>query len=210
MNLIERTFDTPLGIVSCGFKCTKAHLFYAREYENGESEIFNSLAHRIEIVAFKIRQPLYNGETVTGSNGWLIRVEKISDVAEDIESFCVFEAKNSDVNFDAATGESLDAIEAFDHDWTLHIGTEDGEMLHSRAELDDWFPARLKNQVDFSMSITQMKKNGFTTHFPHLKVGEKIGVHYLTAYDTRSESKVSTWLAVEESKRALENWIGLW
>ncbi|GAB4034757.1 hypothetical protein [Spirosoma jeollabukense] len=210
MNLIERNFDTPLGLVSCGFKCIKVQLFETKKYINGESEIFSSLAHRVEVVTFKIRQPLYNGETVAGSNGWLIRIERIADVDEEIESFCVLKAKNSDVNFDVATGESLDAIEAFNNDWTLHIGTEDGEMLRSRAELDDWFPPRLKDRVDFSISITQMRKNGFTTHLPHLKVGEKISVHYLTAYDTRSERKVSTWLAVEESKRALENWIGLW
>ncbi|GAB3494286.1 hypothetical protein GCM10027341_10280 [Spirosoma knui] len=210
MDLIERNFDTPLGLVRCGFKSTKAQFLETRAYENGESEIFNSLAYRIEVVTFKIRQPLYNGETVSDSNGWLLRIEKIADGAEEIESFCELEVKNGDVDFDTATGESLDAIEAFNKDWILHIGTEDGEILRSRAELDDWFPPRLRDKVDFSVSITQMKRNGFITHLPDLKVGEKISIHYLTAYDIRNESKVNTWLAVEESKRALENWIGLW
>ena len=53
------------------------------------------------------------------------------------------------VDFDVATGEHLDAIEASNNDWILHIGTEDGEVLNFRAGENDWFPNRLQNKVDF-------------------------------------------------------------
>jgi hypothetical protein len=32
----------------------------------------------------------------------------------------------------------------------------------------------------------------------------------LTAYDKKDEQKVNTWLAVDEFKGKLENWIGIW
>lgn len=102
------------------------------------------------------------------------------------------------------------ATQADNNDWTLHIGTEDGEILNSRAENDDWFPSRLKNKVDFYQSISEMKQNGFVTKIPDLNKGEKIHIQYLTAYDKKDEQKVNTWLAVDEFKRKLENWIGIW
>jgi hypothetical protein len=55
-----------------------------------------------------------------------------------------------------------------------------------------------------------MKQNGFLTKIPDLTKGEKIHIQYLKAYDKKDEHKVNTWLAVEEFKRKLENWIGIW
>jgi len=81
--------------------------------------------------------------------------------------------------------------------------------MNSRAEMNDWFPARLKNMVDFYQSITKMKKEGFETVIPGLKIGETLHIHFLTAYDKANSDSVNSWLAVDESKRKLENWIGI-
>jgi hypothetical protein len=58
--------------------------------------------------------------------------------------------------FDISSGEHLDAIEASNDSWTLHIGTEDGEIMSSRAENNDWFPSRLRSTVGFDRSITEL------------------------------------------------------
>ncbi|PUB32740.1 hypothetical protein C8J95_104141 [Elizabethkingia sp. YR214] len=59
-------------------------------------------------------------------------------------------------------------------------------------------------------SMTEMKQNGFVTKIPELNKGEKLHIQYLTAYDKRDKEKVNTWLGVDESKRNLENLIGIW
>jgi hypothetical protein len=207
---IEKEFKTPLGVVRCGLFCEGVErTIETKKYENGSSEIYATNGHKIEIVSFKIRVPLYNGETLTDSFGWVFRIEKTADIEEKIETFCLLDKINDEVTFGPATGEHLDAIQSDNDKWTLHIGTEDGEILNSRAENDDWFPLRLKNKVDIYQSITEMKQNGFVTKIPDLRKDEKIYIQYLTAYDKRDEQKVNTWLAVDEFKRKLENWIGI-
>jgi len=211
MTDIKREFKTPLGVVSCGINCNlQDNTIETRKYNNGNSEIFKTDGHKIELVSFKIRVPLYNGNTLTDSFGWIFRIEKTADFDEKIETHCLLDKINDEVIFDTASGEHLDAIQADSKEWTLHIGTEDGEILSTRAENDDWFPPRLKNKVDFYHSISEMKQNGFVTKIPVLKKGEKIHIQYLVAYDKKDEQKVNTWLAVDEFKRKLENWIGIW
>jgi hypothetical protein len=208
---MEQQFDTPLGIIKCGLNSNDIiSLVGIKKYENGQSKIFKTIGYRVEIISFKIRLPLYNGENVAESRGWIFRIEKINSADEMLEAYCMLSSHLGSTEFDSATGEHLDAIQADNSEWTLHIGTEDGEVLNARAENDDWFPSRLKNDVDFCQSITEMKQNGLITKIPHLNKGEKLHIQYLIAYDKKDESKVNTWLAVDESKRNLENWIGLW
>ncbi|MDR2228418.1 MAG: hypothetical protein LBE39_03015 [Flavobacteriaceae bacterium] len=210
-NKIEKEFKTPLGIVRSGIICGEINGFVEnKKYENGCSEIFNTNGHNIEIVSFRIKVPLYNGDSLTDSLGWIFRIEKIAEIKDEIEVYCLLDKISDEVFFDLASGEYLDALQVDYDEWTLHIGTEDGEILNIRAENDDWFPPRLKNNVDFHQSITEMKQNGFVTKIPELNKGEKLHIHYLTAYDKRDEKKVNTWLAVDESKRNLENQIGIW
>lgn len=201
----------PLGNVVCGLvsNCTKLHLVGHHTYENGTSEIFETVGHKIELIEFKIRQPLHNGETVTGSFGWIWKIQKMNSEIESVETFCLFEKPIDKVEFDTACGESLDAIEVFTEIWSLHIGTEDGEVLNYRARNDDEFPVRLENKVDFYNSITKMQENGLRTSIPNLNQGENLYLHYLTAYDKRNIECVNTWLAVDQDKRKLENWVGI-
>lgn len=208
---IKQEFRTPLGVVGCGLICNGISAYIGtKKYNKGNSELYKTEGHKIEIVSFKIRLPLYNGDTLTDSFGWIFRIEKTVDVDEKIETYCLLDRINYEVTYDTAIGENLEAIQAESNEWTLHIGTEDGETLNSRAEIDDWFPPRLKSKVDFHHSISKMKQNGFVTKIPYLNIGEKIHIQYLTAYDKKDSQKVNTWLAVDEFKRKLENWIGIW
>jgi hypothetical protein len=211
-NPIERIFETPLGQVICGLSTdsTNVENIGVKEYENGKSISYRIGGHKVELIEFKIKQPLYNGETVKDSNGWIWRIEKIKESIDNLKLSCVLSNYSDNVDFDTAAGEHLDAIEASNNEWTLHIGTEDGEILNSRAESNDWFPDRLKNKVDFYQSITNMLKGGFETEIPELQIGEQIHIQYLSAYDQTNSESVKTWLAVDEFKRKLENWIGIW
>jgi hypothetical protein len=211
-NPVERIFETPLGQVICGLSTDSTNLenIGVKEYENGRSISYRVGGHKVELIEFKIRQPLYNGETVKDSNGWIWRIEKIKESIDNLKLSCVLSNYSEDVIFDTATGEHLDAIEASDNEWTLHIGTEDGEILKARAESNDWFPERLKNKVDFYQSISNMLKEGFETEIPELQIGEQIHIQYLSAYDQTNSESAKTWLAVDEFKQKLENWIGIW
>lgn len=207
---IKQEFKTPLGIIHCGFICNQQNsIMKKKKYENGSSEVFKTVGHLIEIISFKIRAPLYNGETLSNSFGWIFRIEKIANIDENIETYCLLNKITEVITFDSASGEHLDAIQANNHEWTLHIGTEDGEILNSRATNNDWFPSRLQNKNDFYHSITEIKQNGFVTKISKLNKGEKIHIQYLVAYDNKSNQEVNTWLAVDISKRNLEKWIGI-
>ena len=209
--IIGREFETPLGQVFCELVSNffDAEVIQENEYENGKSTIYKTIGHRIELVEFKIRQPLYNGETVTDSSGWIWRIEKINELDERLKLNCILTDYPVTVTFDFASGEHLDAIEAEDDNWVLHIGTEDGEVLNSRAKSSNWFPSRFGNQVDFYQSITKYIKEGFETEIPSLAVGERMHIQYLTAYDKQCCDSVSTWLAVDESMEKLKAWVGM-
>ncbi len=203
-------FKTPLGVVNCGVISNNTLSYIeTKKYKNSSSEILKTEVHKIEIVSFKIKVPLYNGDILTDSLGWIYRIEKIVDVYELLETYCLLDKVNEDVSFELAAGENLDAIQAEYNEWILHIGTEDGEILHSRAENDDLFPQRLKDKVDSFNSITKIMQNGFMTKIPDLKKGEKIHIQYLAAYDKNDLQKVNTWLAVDELKIKLEKWTGI-
>lgn len=209
--IIEQQFESPLGIVRCGIKCDSfdMNLVEKKKYKNGQSEIYTTIGHKIEFISFKIKLPLYNGETVTDGCGWVFRVKKINNISELIEIYCILDSEVEGLESYSNCGEHLDAIRNDNQFWTLHIGTEDGEILNSRAEIDDWFPLRLKGSVNFNKSITAIKNNSLLTVIPKLNKGEKIHIQYLTAYDKHENDKVNTWLAVDEFKHKLEDWIGL-
>jgi hypothetical protein len=211
--LIDKKHKTPLGIVTCGLTSDNPTIDFLKKktYENGRSEVYRTNSFLIELIEFKIRIPLYNGENLTDSQGWIWRIIKKRDDLETIQLNCNLIDFESHIEFDTATGEHLDAIEASDNDWILHIGTEDGEVMNSRAKNDDWFPERLQHKVDFYQSITEMEKNGFKINIPDLQLNERLHIQFICAFDKRTEDKdkVNTWLAVDEFKGELEKFIGI-
>ncbi|MBP1841749.1 hypothetical protein [Formosa algae] len=183
--MINRTFKTPLGKVSCELNSNLkfVELQNSGNYEKGVYERFKTSAHDIELIEFKVKQPFYNGETISDSKCWIWRIEKVKEISEKLElkvSISDF-PKNSE--FDYASGENLDAFEITNNEWKLHIGTEDGFILNRRAENNDWFPKRLINIKKDWQEITELKESSIQTKVPELEVGEKIHLQYLTAFD---------------------------
>ena len=209
--MIKRIFITPLGIISCELNSnfTFVELHNSGNYENGTYERFKTSAHDIELIEFKIKQPFYNGETIMDSKCWIWRIEKVKNISEnlDIKINILNFPKNSE--FDFASGENLDAFEVGNLEWKLHIGTEDGFILNSRAENNDWFPKRLMNIEKDWQEITKLGNSSIQTKVPKLKTGEKIHLQYLTAFDKQNIKTINTWVAVDESKSELEKWVGI-
>lgn len=210
--LIERSFPTPVGVVNCGLSSNKNIIKITDNvtYDNGKSIVFQTLAHIIEVITFKSRLPLYNGQSVTDREGWIWRITKNELEKEILELHCLLTDFPTGIQLGGDPGEHLDAISANNNDWMLHIGTEDGEVMHFRALNDDGMPSRFMDSLGFSQSFTSMQLNGMITNVPELIIGEKVHFHYLTAYDKYEERTVNTWLAVDEFKHKLENWIGVW
>jgi hypothetical protein len=208
---LDSTFKTPLGQVVCKLTADTSHIEHigAKEYKNGKSTSYTIGGHHVELIEFKIRQPLYNGETVKDSHGWIWRIEKIADSPENISLHCFLTDHSEHVDFDVNSGEHLESIEASNPEWTLHIGTEDGEIMHTRAALNDGFPKRLKDTVSFDHSITKVFPQGFETELLALHIGEHIHIQFLAAYDRTNSESVNTWLAVDALKSDLEEWVGM-
>lgn len=209
--LINRKFKTPLGIISCVLESNFSFVesLNSGNYKNGIYERFRTSAHDLELVEFKIKQPFYNGETVADSKCWIWRIKKVNEITENLEIKVSITDFSIDSGFDFACGENLDAYEITNNEWKMHIGTEDGEILNYRAEKDDWFPIRLLNTKNHWQEITKLNKSSIRTNVPELKIGEKIHLQYLTAYDKHNTETINTWVAVDEHKSALEKWIGM-
>ena len=210
-NIILKTFETPLGTVNCGLAAdsTGLNMLGQNSYENGQSAIYATAGHRVELIEFKIREAPADHGSVKDSKGWIWKIKKLNDVSEELTVYCLFENPVVAVEFDAASGERLDAIEVFNDNWRLYIGTEDGEALNSRAENEDEFPARLVNKVDFYNSITKTQQTGFKSVIPALNKNEIIHLQYLSAYQKKIEGNLDAWFAVDQEKRRLDNWIGI-
>ena len=209
--LIKRTFITPLGTISCelnsNFKFVE--LQNSGTYINGIFERYKTKGHDIELVEFKVKNPFYNGETITDSKCWIWRIWKVNEISENLELKVSVADSPKNSEFDFATGENLDAFEITNNEWKLHIGTEDGFILNRRSENNDWFPKRLINTDKDWQTITELKESSIRTKIPELKVGEKIHLQYLTAFDKQNIETINTWVAVDEHKSELEKWIGI-
>lgn len=202
--IYQNNIITPLGVINFEITSDKnvVQLEERTEYKNGKSQKIKTLSYKIEIIEFKVEVSLYNGNKIIDSNCVIFKIEKQLEISENITLHGVLK-NNEDVEFSIDTGENLEAICAENEKYILHIGTEDDDTLNNRKLKENWFPKRLTS------SITEYRNNGFITKIPDLNKGEKIYIHYLTAYNTKFEDNVSTWLAVDNSKENLEKWIGI-
>lgn len=138
---------------------------------------------------------------------------KINDKREALKITCKIIAENINSEFDTASGEHLDAVEAYNEKWQVYLGTEDSEVMYSRILENDWLPIRFKSEFSFHKSMPTYLDGyvGFETKIPPLKKNENVHVQYLSAIDVYDgEGKnINSWIAVNEFKKDLENRIGI-
>lgn len=208
--LIKRVFETKIGMVECELlsNYTTIAVIGKEQYENGIALKYQTIGHQIEVIEFKAR----THELVKDSKGWIFRITKNRAEKEQLKIKCALKHTSKDVEFSPASGAYLDAIEGYNQEWQLHIGTEDEDMILSRARQNDWFPKRLEGKLtNFYRTFTTYLKenNGLQTSIPILENNEKIHIQYLSAIDDRNDENINCWNAVDENKSVLENWIGV-
>ncbi len=77
-NLINKRYKTPIGVVNCGMTSNKpvCNLIKKNTYKNGQYEIYETVDFQVELVEFKIKESLYNGDFLTDLNGWIWKIIK--------------------------------------------------------------------------------------------------------------------------------------
>jgi len=168
--------------------------------------------YNIYLSAFDLKQ-IWTGDTMecATTRGWRWFIDKTNDHKEQLIIFCKLINPMADTEFGANPGECLDAIEIESRSYHLHIGTEDGEMMQNRAEINNWMPERFKNEIGLGKSFTEYIDFGFKIVIPDLNEKERIYFHFIIATnpikastDYPDERDVSTWLAVDQSKKWLD------
>ena len=143
---------------------------------------------------------------------WMFYISKRNSSEEQLSISIDLITQDSTIICGSTTGERLVAIEFENGIRQMHIGTEDEDAMAFRASIDDYMPQRLmKSLTNYQLEITAITATGLLTQVPPLEVGEQFYFHYIVAenpcrqsVDYPNESDVSTWFAVEQSKKQLE------
>lgn len=211
--LYNDTFQTTLGTIVINLRSDLPAT------ENASSKGYTTLISNddfnIKIIAFNdiTKWVADSGFPVEDSKGWIIRIHKFSNAHSNLKLDCELKPNNTVTRSDIDSGEHLDAVCIEGDTHVLNIGTEDGEMMKSRAISNDDMPSRLSSELGYSsanISFTNYTDFGFETIVPELMKDESIYFHYLAAVNSRKKSKdypdeddISTHFAVDFSKRGL-------
>jgi hypothetical protein len=202
--ILKDTFETNLGEIELSIKSE-----YAIQYSIKDSLKVETENYKIEVKVIDLNgMEFLEHMKIENSKGWRIYIEKKSKKSEKLNILCKLINSNTETTWDYNSGENLDAVEIENRKELLHIGTEDGEVMKYRAENNDWFPIRLKNEISLEKPITKYIDFGFESIIPNLKINEKMYLHFLVATRRKTEKNdnenISTWIAVDNSKKELD------
>ena len=201
--ILKDTFETNLGVIELSINSE-----YKVQYLVNSNLKVETENHKIEVVVIDLKKlELPKHMKIENSKGWRIYIEKKSEKSEKLNVICKLLNKNAENTWNYDSGENLDAVEIENGKELLHIGTEDGEAMKWRAENNDWFPNRLKNEINLEKPLTNYIDFGFVSKIPNLEINENIYLHFLIA--TRKTEKndnenISTWIAVDRNKNELD------
>jgi hypothetical protein len=205
--VLKDIFETKIGNIEISINCET-------DCDNIKSDGLKTetLNHKIVIKTINLKNSkLPENMKIDSSKGWRIYIEKKTNYIEKLNVVCKLLNPTIDSEFNLDCGENLDAIIIANKNGVLHIGTEDGEIIKSRAELDNWFPKRLKNFISLENPITKFIDFGFESKIPDLQSSEKLYLHFLVATnyeinkgENNLENGISTWFAVEKNKTELD------
>lgn len=180
------------------------------EVENG---VYIMAGHRVQlkkVIPDFAWLPL--GMRIESAVAWLFYISKRNTVVEQLSFSIALEAINTTVQCGPTTGQHLIAVELENGLRQMHIGTEDEEVMAYRASTGDAMPKRFGPPLSkYEMEITAITSRGMSTQIPELEEGEKFYFHYIVAenpcrqsVDYPGELDASTWFAVDQSKKQLE------
>ena len=202
--ILKDTFETNLGEIELAIKSE-----YEIQYSVKDNLKIEAENHKIEVLVIDLNELEFPEHMkIENSKGWRIYIEKKSEKSEKLYVICKLINKNPDNTWNYNSGENLDAVEIENRKELLHIGTEDAEAMKWRAENNDWFPIRLKNEISLEKPITNYIDFGFESIIPNLEINEKLYLHFLIATRKKTEKNdnenISTWIAVDNSKKELD------
>ena len=212
--ILSDEFETKLGTIKTWLESDSSN---DSVFINKDSSLIAN-SHKIILQKFEVSndwlKPHHNCES---SRGWRWFIEKINDEDENLTLFCELIDSQSDFSKDYASGEWLDAIELENKTHHLYIGTEDGEIMRSRAINKDFMPQRLEKMLgndSKNYSFTEYTDFGYKTNIPRLLKDEKIYFHFLVATnpikidpDNHSYRDLSPWFAVDWVKSTLDKYL---
>lgn len=94
------------------------------------------------------------------------------------------------------SGEGLIAQSFENSPFKLSIGTEDEELLISRAGRY-WLPTHFKNEI--KPEFIQYLPKGIQINLRGLEPNETVQVHFIVAWSSLKNQSISTWYAVDQS-----------
>ncbi|MGL5836579.1 MAG: hypothetical protein ACRC1Z_25615, partial [Waterburya sp.] len=218
--LLSDEFKTKLGTIKTWIESSSNNLIVAKD-----GNLLTTKNYQIRLESFELpNETQYNSyslpQKVESLIAWRWFIEKIGNVNEQLAIFCQLVNAQSDTSWDYSSGECLDAVEIENQTYRLHIGTEDAEFLQYRACQNDWMPKRFESLLGWQENekkyseyfLSKYIDFGFKINIPNLLKNEKIYFHFLVAINPIKQSQedleeidVSTWLAVDRSKRYLDN-----
>ncbi len=142
--------------------------------------------------------------SIESSKGWLFFLEKVDAEDEQFTIHFGFE-DNGQLEVGPDSGQGLDALAISDENRTMHIGTEGGDEMYRRAELNRFMPQRFMQEYGKSskeLLFTAYEENKLITRIPSLQKGEKLCLNHICALSLENHSveghdeDASTWYAV--------------
>lgn len=212
--ILASDFETELGIVQASIQTDMADIALKKE-SNGVI----TAGYKINLEIFELQNNrLPDTMEFKSSKGWRWFIQKTNDKKENLIIYCKIIDPTPNIEWGYASGENLDAIEVKNKTQQLHIGTEDNDAQRKRAIAGDWMPKRFEDQLCVDqpsyLSFTEYIDFGFKTTIPELNKGEKIYFHFIVAVNPikqsiqyPNEQDVSTWYAVEQSKKFLDDFL---
>lgn len=125
-------FKTRLGVIrtSVESSCSDA--------TSCDDNYIKTQGHTIHLQLFEIENEWLDKEVrIETSRGWKRYIKRINETPETLNISCKLLHPTKDTSFSNNSGQCLDAIEIEDTADVLHIGTEDGELMQTRAEISD-------------------------------------------------------------------------
>ena len=173
--------------------------------ESKQSVVIKTASHVCELLRVELKDDwLPKGMSTEESFAWLWMIKKVDATKEELTLKCYLKP-TCNVTSESDTGECLDALAIESETKVMHLGTEDADVLCSRA----------KNSNNF-LSPTEYLDYGFKTNISTLEESEVVYFQYLYALNSRKKSEqypneedVSTWFAVERDREFILKKLGI-
>lgn len=94
-------------------------------------------------------------------------------------------------------GQYLEARTFSDNDYVVTIGTQDDEVLETRAAKNEYIPKKFIDMVSGAFTLVSGFNEGIEVPMPDLEPNDICQIHFIIAWNTEFKDEVATWYAVD-------------